>query len=376
MKAQINKKGECQIVVSNQFVSNNFHEEFVSKAVSLSKEGGWFKTEKEHQKLDVLKLDNDDQVRSLLYTKFDKRGKWNREGIWYVAFADTQKEPEEVTEEWVKENFTTKFIRLVKGQPAKNNVFVDVPVGSVNKMSNDDENDEDENAPDVFLQKDNNVCMSHSLASALLFYDAGLSSLCHTIRMYQRGNKNAYANSWDHFVEFLQSKLQSYVLLPMDSTNFDPLTDRSGYVKLCVLKSKQLSVDHAVSFIDEWTFDSNKRKAQRTTRQVLDWCCMGNYMCIEKGICVIPNKLYYGLNLEHRGRDHNKVAHCLFMFFNLLGETKLSVTFDHIRRKKPTNKPFPTVINAFHKDTNCKTYFQSSFIKKIFHLKRFAIRVK
>ena len=69
-------------------------------------------------------------------------------------------------------------------------------------------------------------------------------------------------------------KRQIGYLLPKQyrTGTLDPLTDLSIYPTLLILEGSDGSINHAVSTVDHWLFDSNWKRAKRINKKNLDWC--------------------------------------------------------------------------------------------------------
>ena len=215
--------------------------------------------------------------------------------VWFAAFADKEKEIEPVMAEWVAQNFSEQFIKSVIAQSFRRDAFVDVPVGLVNPNIDDPTVKKEDGAPESKCQQgEQDLCLSHSLASVLNVCIPNPNPICHKLIHTQKDRKKANMQSWDHFVNKIKNMVDGHCLMNLNSNNFDPLVDVDRFPKLCVLMGSDGSVNHAVTFLYEWMFDSNVKWAQRTTKEILNWSCMSECKCIHKGVSIVPQKLAEG----------------------------------------------------------------------------------
>ena len=57
-----------------------------------------------------------------------------------------------------------------------------------------------------------------------------------------------------------------------------------------ILQGTDGGIEHAISVIGNWVFDSNVDVALPLKREVLDWCVMGKYVCAYRAIrFFLPN---------------------------------------------------------------------------------------
>jgi hypothetical protein len=66
-------------------------------------------------------------------------------------------------------------------------------------------------------------------------------------------------------------KVKGYITTVMDK--FDILQNHSVWPTLCILRGSDNSVNHAITVVDNFIFDSNCPYAMQLTRDNLDWCC-------------------------------------------------------------------------------------------------------
>jgi len=81
-----------------------------------------------------------------------------------------------------------------------------------------------------------------------------------------------FAKGRREFAAYLVNfKVKGYVTSYMKQ--FDILNNRSIWPTLCILKGSDESVNHAVTIVEDYIFDSNCPYALQLTRENLDWCC-------------------------------------------------------------------------------------------------------
>ncbi len=164
---------------------------------------------------------------------------------------------------------------------------------------------------------------------------ANPNATCHQLIHTQKDRKKANTQSWDYFLGKIKNMVDGHSLVHLDSSNFDPLVDVDRFPKLCVLMGLDGSVNHAVTFLGEWMFDSNLSVAQRTSKEILNWSCMSEHKCIHKGVSIVPQQLAEGLVLPKCwsvpggvGWQACKcVVGCLIVLFEMLGEESLKDEF-------------------------------------------------
>ncbi len=194
----------------------------------------------------------------------------------------------------------------------------------------------EDGAPESKCQQgEQDLCLSHSLASVLNVHIPNPNPICHKLIHTQKDRKKANTQSWDHFVNRIKNMVDGHCLMNLNSNNFDPLVDVDRFPKLCVLMGSDGSVNHAVTFLHEWMFDSNVKWAQRTTKEILNWSCMSEHKCIHKGVSIVPQKLAEGLVLPHcwsvpdsvQWQAPKCIVGCLIALFEMLGEESLKDEF-------------------------------------------------
>ena len=120
-----------------------------------------------------------------------------------------------------------------------------------------------------------NSCIFNSLANAMHYIndwrarDMLIASIPSSLSY---DSYKTVAASRKKFAAFVVNvKVTGYITAVMDK--FDILQNHSIWPTLCILRGSDNSVNHAITVVDNFIFDSNCPYAMQLTRDNLDWCC-------------------------------------------------------------------------------------------------------
>lgn len=188
----------------------------------------------------------------------------NKKKRWWGVFG--QSIIEEVSKDWVLENFPEWFINHCLDKPNKKHYIhagdaktnMDLTVTGYK--------------PPVFLQNGKHTCVFSSLASGLRYLNDKKASdfiLQHTelseeasdaigcAMLLLRGDKMRYS------AKIYKSGMGALQI-------FD---DISCFPTVVRVKSSDGSAGHCITIVGLWVFDSNKAEAEPLSYEFLDWCC-------------------------------------------------------------------------------------------------------
>ncbi len=323
------------MILTRSFVRHYFHKEYVSKVVGLSMGFGNFVSVPDAIKSN-LEMAEEDQVSSLCYSVHCMNGKKTSKAKWFGRFADANRKPVELDEDWVAENFSNEYLHKVMTEAVPTQRFLPVPVGLVNNNKEDPRIVAMPDAPVVqYPQGNNDYCVSHSLASCWHHYQADRKHLGHNISQLQ-----AHVQDLDHFKKKLKCLLKDHEIVDIKENEFDPLKEHTDYPVLCVIRGDDGSVNHAVTFLRGWLYDANLALAQPVSQSILDWCCASKYVGVFKGFWFVPTSHNIWSNLrcwtDGKGDENrcNIVHACMSNFFLILGKKELADNFENLVHSK------------------------------------------
>jgi hypothetical protein len=169
-----------------------------------------------------------------------------------------------------------EFIQMLHKAKANANQWMQIDAGSyrnINLISLEMK----ENLPPSFrVQRyGENSCVINSLANALHYINdinacnAVVSKIASSL---DYGEYGTYAKSRDAYAAYLMNfEVKGYK--SYKKKNLDILKDRSMWPTLCILQGSDHSVNHAVTVVENYIFESNSQTALMLTKENLDWCC-------------------------------------------------------------------------------------------------------
>jgi hypothetical protein len=231
---------------------------------------------------------------------------------WWGYFGQTASE--EVSNDWVTENFPEWFIYKCSQRPNKKHY---IHAGSA--KTNTDLTVTGLKPP-VFLQNGKHTCVYSSLASGLMYLNDKKASdfvLQHMDLSEEAPDAIGCAIMLLHGVQFRYSaKVYKSGMGALQI--FD---DISCYPTVVRLKSSDGSAGHCITTVGLWVFDSNKAEAELLSHEFLDWCCSTD---TEKDIFVAAHYAVRFINMKprkewnlcdacHNGEGKEK---CIYKFFS------------------------------------------------------------
>lgn len=196
---------------------------------------------------------------------------------------------------WVVENFDAATLDQVKQRYHSTTTkgMVPVPPGA---PRTDLPHFMKQDAPVVmYQQKDNErLCFILSFCSALHYL--GATDIAEKIveRGRQLENQIHQQQKFEQLVREKAKWLES-TGLDKDHNLFDPRC-WSPYPKAVQLQAHDGGVEHAIMVCGDYVFDSTCPGALPLSRETLDWCSQGQYLCIEFGY-------HFGEGAKKKGRN-------------------------------------------------------------------------
>jgi hypothetical protein len=128
-------------------------------------------------------------------------------------------------------------------------------------------------------------CLFSSAASGLYYFgfDRSASAVADVASKYSSDQKDGFHN-WGRLIEVIQKnckvlqprRIQTKSERQWDQglhIGYDPLQDFCHYPIVLQLQDADGGIQHAVTIVEDWIFDSNNRHALPRTRAALNWCC-------------------------------------------------------------------------------------------------------
>ena len=255
------KENGREIELSPLWVYENFHEEQLITTMSDGYDGGFVEVE-----LKALEKSKE-QACALKCVGIDKEGKPLANKEWYIKKVNVRK-PELVPYDWVRKNFSETFINELKRKSDRPG-FIVVPPGRARAKSKKMKMFT-EVAPSMqYLQHDKKHCLHYSFASALYFLN--FKKVAQIIQ--QDAFRSAeWVDSWTSILKIMKEHLSFLQPVRYGDRQLNPLEDKSRYPTLMILIGTDGFVDHAVTTVGDWLFDSNRETAEKISLEILDWC--------------------------------------------------------------------------------------------------------
>ena len=156
------------------------------------------------------------------------------------------------------------------------NRWVEIPSGAY-KRKFQDLDKYDENVPKSFRMQPfgERSCVFNSLINALHYINdySGRDQLLKNLPTSLNYEKmSLVSHSRTAFAaQIMNKEVTGYQIQILK--NFDILKNRSMWPTLCVLKGSDFSINHAITVVENYIFDSNRSCAMKLTKSNLDWCC-------------------------------------------------------------------------------------------------------
>ncbi len=156
------------------------------------------------------------------------------------------------------------------------NKWVEIPTGSYKRKFQELDR-YDANVPKSFRMQPTGErsCVFNSLINALHYINdyAGRDQLLNYLPTSLNYEKmSMFSHSRAAFAaQIMNKEVTGYQIQTMK--NFDILQNRSMWPTLCVLRGSDSSINHAVTVVENYIFDSNRSCAMNLTKSNLDWCC-------------------------------------------------------------------------------------------------------
>jgi hypothetical protein len=211
-------------------------------------------------------------------------------------------------------NFTPAYIETVIRMGSKNTrKFVRLPPGAPNPGGKIPPGLASPDAPKVkYQQNDAATCLLSSAASALdyigrnvLGNHVGIVEAASEIQNVAKRTigKQLFENNWSLLKKQIQIKIG--FLLPKKLNRwFNPNLDKSLYPTVVQLMAKDGGVEHAVTIVGEWIFDSNFQEALPLSTHALDFLCAPDG---EENVQGWFQEVYHGFRFEEDKNKKKKV---------------------------------------------------------------------
>jgi hypothetical protein len=180
---------------------------------------------------------------------------------------------------WVQHHFHEKFVAMVKEYGKASERYVPVPVGSA-RFEFDAPPPISSVVPSVachYPQGDKNFCMFYSFASALFFI--GLEEESEQVRMAGHGleyqDRQSQINALRQIVGSFDcfERPEVWGKKHKRFNKFSALEDISMSPTMIIPTGADGGVQHAITTVGEYIFDSTTTHAMHLTKESLDWCC-------------------------------------------------------------------------------------------------------
>ena len=210
----------------------------------------------------------------------------------YFVAKNYKGERQNVEPAWVKDVFDKVIVQDIMWRPR---TFVDVPIGTRPKSQ---ETVSSPGGPVIrFRQHDNKTCVFKSMACALHYLDKhnaanALSTLAvHTERKHGKGLINYLYETMEAHVPEIADGQKWNTSKKLEK--FDVMANISKYPTLLQLLGTDGGIQHAVTTVDNWIFDSAEEYALALTLENLNKCCGPN---------VGLDKIWAAYRFEKKGR--------------------------------------------------------------------------
>jgi hypothetical protein len=224
----------------------------------------------------------------ITFVMIDQQAKC-RHGTYYISLATADKQhvvqfvPKYYILRWMhfcsqhlSFDGTNEYDNTFEKARKYSNRWVEIDAGAQKRSYSDYiEEEKDTDMPHIFKKQSEGEfsCVFSSLISAFHYINdytardllsANLTASLNYSEMCEASNSRA------GFASKLLSKNGYYsTIIP----NFNVITDVSLWPTLCILRGSDNSVNHAITVVQGYIFDSNKDKAMYISQQNLDWCC-------------------------------------------------------------------------------------------------------
>ena len=180
-----------------------------------------------------------------------------------------------LADDFVRDTFETAFVKKVMEAGINHSkTFFPLPPGA--PRTTDKEMVEGfETFPKLkYQQEDKKTCLFHSFASALHYVGLQDTALvvANNADRFSMDSKDALT-SWKGIIGIMERECRWLQPNRISSNNHPILTDISPYPTLVSLQANDGGIEHAVTVVDNWIFDSNCTRALPLTQDNLDHCC-------------------------------------------------------------------------------------------------------
>ena len=174
---------------------------------------------------------------------------------WKCLYVDKPNKPQDVSFGWLKNNFSVPFLKECRERSERPG-FVAVPPGRAKSYKNDTL-ETAKGAPVVFYQQGKDpYCLHYSFASALHYVK--LHKVAKLVS--ELAPKNASKiDSWKCILECMKKNVPWLQCSRFGEGKLDIYGDISRFPTLAILQGDDGSIDHAVTTIGHWLFDSNRK---------------------------------------------------------------------------------------------------------------------
>jgi hypothetical protein len=259
-----------QMLVTRQFVYDHFEPDVINTVINAFNQSYLL-----YKEDDEIFLDNT-QIIKIRWESFEGKN-------WYSGYLADGRQIT-LTDDVLKQ-FSVNFLQKVKelGQKRKNRFFY-LPPGAPRKAECPIETES--TYPIVKYQQHGKFsCLFSSLASGLYYFgfDKSADYLSKLASKYSSDQEEGFHN-WRRLIEALQKcckKLEPRKIVTNSERRwdqgvqigYDPLQDSCHYPIVLQLQDADGGIQHAVTIVEDWVFDSNNHHALPRNRVALDWCC-------------------------------------------------------------------------------------------------------
>jgi len=273
---------EDVVEVTRDWVMNNF-EEVVVHSVVNDCIGNFVTVPDDHAKV-MIPLDKR-QIQKLRWIVPDREGK---EPFFQGILSDES--AIKLGEEFVTNNFSDEFIRLVKSEGEKKKwKFFHVPPGA--PRTTEGHPMMDDRFPHVqHMQNGKPTCLFSSCASALhyLGFEESAKYVQDKAQFFSSASPTS-DNLWYHLKKVMQETCRILQPVTVHGSMNNILSNTSPYPIVVALEDMEGGTHHAVTIVGRLIFDSNCSRALPLTMRSLNYCCstdkvQGKFKKIYKGL--------------------------------------------------------------------------------------------
>ena len=142
----------------------------------------------------------------------------------------------------------------------------------------------------VYQQLGNDTCMFSAASSAFNYFG---DPMAHDILTRNIISSMSVSNRLDALTSLLYNKQCRYIGKKFKRGTFNVLEDICCYPTVLVLQGSDGAINHSVTVVGCWLFDSNTKYAQRISIPMLDWCCSTDFVKVQFSNVFSATRFYH-----------------------------------------------------------------------------------